>query len=62
MNELQKLALEHIQDLSEELDTEIIQLGNTLRDEELILEKHTFPLASKAREITRWTKAILDEE
>lgn len=62
MNKLQKLAIEHIKDLAEQLDNEAITLGNTigLKKEEFDAPKHTYPIAGKSRTIARWAEAILE--
>jgi len=64
MNDLQKLALEHIQKMANELDSESIRLSNILGidKQEFDAETHTYPLAAKARNIGRWAEAILDSE
>ena len=64
MNELQKLALEHIKELAEQLNNEAITLGNTigLKREEFDAPKHTYPIACKSRTISRWADAILESE
>lgn len=62
MNSLQKLALNHIKDIAKELDNEAIKLGNTigLDKEKFDAQKHTYPIAGKARTIERWIDAIIE--
>ena len=62
MNKLEKLALEHVINLADELDSESISLGITLglNKENFNAEKHTYPLAGKARRIVYWAEAILE--
>ena len=61
MNDLQQSAIRMISELAEELDNEIIRLGNKLNidKEPFDASKHTYPLASKARDIKRWAEAVL---
>ena len=63
MEKLENLALEHIMNLADELDSECISLGNRLGiDKEIFdAEIHSYPLANKARTIKFWAEAILKE-
>lgn len=64
MNDLQKLALRHISDLSEDLDNKAIDVGSIVGrgKEEFDPKKHTYPISFQAREIQRWAQAIIDSD
>ena len=62
MNDLQRLALEHVQVIVKEIGSEIIGLGTSLRNnkEEFDEQKHSYPIHGKTSTIDRWIEAILD--
>jgi len=55
--------LEYAAELAQELDTDCIDLGIKLvhNKEEFKKEKHSFPLAVKARKIKWWVQAVIDQ-
>jgi hypothetical protein len=59
MTELEKLALQHIHLLANELEDGIRKLALLkFENTELNNEKHIYPLSGKASEISRWVDAI----
>lgn len=64
MKELKKLALEQASKMAGELDSECISLSNKLglNKEEFSADKHTYPLAHKARDIQRWIDAVIGDD
>lgn len=64
MNKLQKLAIDHIKKLAEQLADDTIGMSNDIhiKKEEFKPEKHSYPIAGKSREIARWAEAIIDSE
>ena len=64
MTDLQKLAINHIEKLSKEVDSECISLAGKLMREEkenIDAQEQIYPIAEKARTITFWTSAIIKE-
>lgn len=64
MTDLQQLALSHIRQMADELSQETTSLSVKLgiNKEPFDMNKHTHPLSSKARDIVRWSDAILADE
>ena len=61
MNELEKLAIQHIKNLAENLDNDLHGLNINLMDEKFTYDaqKHLYPIM-KGSEIRRWADALLN--
>lgn len=62
MNELEKLALEHLVKMAKQIDNDMISIGMIVDEGKFNRDKHSYPIAGKAREMGWWLEAIINNK